>query len=44
MYLKIKLPRVYDAKIKEGIFVESQIRKLKRDEKFNEELNIEKAV
>jgi len=38
-YLRIKFPNVSDAKIKEGIFIEPQIRELTRDKQFNEGLN-----
>jgi hypothetical protein len=39
MYLKHKLPRLSDAKIKEGIFVDPQIRELIKDEQFEEQLD-----
>lgn len=44
-YLKTKFPGISDAKIKEGIFVGPQIRKLIKDSNFSEKLNkLEKQV
>jgi hypothetical protein len=39
LFLKHKLPRLNDAKIKEGICVGPQIRELIKDEQFEEQLN-----
>jgi hypothetical protein len=45
MYLKNKLPRTSDAKIKEGVFVGPQIRDLIQDVKFEDQLSeVEKAA
>ena len=38
-YVRSKFPNVSDAKIKEGIFIGPQIRELKQDKQFNEDLN-----
>lgn len=38
-YLKIKFPKLSDAKIREGIFVGPQIRKLFKDQNFQEKMN-----
>jgi len=38
-YLRNKFPNVSDAKIKEGIFIEPQIRELMQDKQFDEDLN-----
>ncbi|XP_076659865.1 uncharacterized protein LOC143363151 [Halictus rubicundus] len=38
-YLKTKFPTISDAKIKEGIFIGPQIRKLINDTNFNKKLN-----
>lgn len=39
-YLRAKFPRLNDAKVKEGIFVGTQIRKLTKDENLKNALNI----
>jgi hypothetical protein len=39
MYLKNNFPRISDAKIKKGVFVEPQIRELIQDIKFEDQLN-----
>ena len=45
MYLKSKLPRISDAKIKEGGFVGPQTRELIQDVKFEDQLSeVEKAT
>ena len=45
MYLKNKLPRISDAKIKEGVFVGPQIRELIQDVNFEDQLiEVEKAA
>ena len=45
MYLKNKFPELSDDKIKEGVFVGPQIRELKQDVKFEEQLSeVEKAA
>jgi len=38
-YLKSRFPRISDAKIKEGVFVGLQIRKLIQDVKFEDRLS-----
>lgn len=38
-YLKTKFPALFDAQIKEGVFVSPQITDLTEDEYFMEELN-----
>jgi len=38
-YVRNKFPNVTDAKIKEGIFIGSQIRELMQDKQFDEDLN-----
>ena len=38
-YVRNKFPNVSDAKIKEGIFIGPQIRKLMQDKQFDEDLN-----
>ena len=38
-YVRNKFPNVNDAKIKEGIFIEPQIRELMQDNQFDEDLN-----
>ena len=38
-YVRNKFPNVNDAKIKEGIFIEPQIRELMQDNQFDENLN-----
>ena len=38
-YMRNKFPNVSDAKIKEGIFTEPQIRELMQDKQFDEDLN-----
>jgi len=38
-YVRNKLPNVSDAKIKKGIFIGPQIRKLMQDIQFDEDLN-----
>jgi len=38
-YLRNKFPNVSDAKIKEGIFIGPQIRKLMQDKQFDEDVN-----
>jgi hypothetical protein len=38
-YVRSKFPNVNDAKIKEGIFIGPQIRKLMQDKQFDEDLN-----
>jgi len=38
-YVRIKFPNVSDAKIKEGMFIEPQIRELTQDKQFFEDLN-----
>ena len=38
-YLRNKLPDVSDAKIEEGIFIGPQVRELKQDKQFDEDLN-----
>jgi len=38
-YVRNKFPNVNDAKIKEGIFIGPQIRKLMQDKQFDEDLN-----
>jgi len=38
-YLRNKFPNVSDTKIKEGIFIGSQIRELMQDKQFDEDLN-----
>ena len=38
-YLRNKFPDVIDAKIKEGLFIGPQIRKLIQDKQFDEDLN-----
>jgi hypothetical protein len=38
-YVRNKFPNVSDAKIKEGIFIEPQIRELMQDKQFDEDLN-----
>lgn len=44
-YVRNKFPKISNVKIKEGIFVEPQIRQLFPDDKFDEELNgIEEAA
>jgi hypothetical protein len=45
MYLKNKFIRISDAKIKGGVFVGPQIRELKQDAKFEDQLSeVEKAA
>lgn len=45
MYLKEKFPRLSDAKIKEGVFVGPQIKKLMQDPEFDKTLQkVEKAA
>jgi hypothetical protein len=39
MYLKIKLRKISDAKIKEGVFVGPQIRELIQDVRFEDQLS-----
>lgn len=39
LYLKEKFPKISNAKIKEGIFVGPQIRKLMKDNSFEQKLN-----
>ena len=38
-YVRNKFPNVSDAKIKEGMFIGPQIRKLMQDKQFDEDLN-----
>jgi len=38
-YVRNKFPNVSDEKIKEGIFIGAQIRELKQDKQFDEDLN-----
>ena len=38
-YVRNKFPNVSDAKIKEGIFIEPQIREVVQDKYFDEDLN-----
>ena len=37
--MRNKFPNLSDAKIKEGIFIEPQIRELMQDKQFDEDLN-----
>ena len=37
--MRNKFPNVNDAKIREGIFIRSQIRELMQDKQFNEDMN-----
>lgn len=42
-YLKTKLPRINDAKLKKGIFVRSKIRELMEDITFKSKMNEEET-
>jgi len=39
-YLRNKFPNAIDAKIKEGLFIGTQIRELMQDKQFDEDLNV----
>jgi hypothetical protein len=44
LFLKLKFPKLSDAKIKEGIFVGPQIRTLLKDASFVKKLNSKKPA
>ena len=44
LFLKNKFPRLSEAKIKEGVYIGSQIRELMKDTTFKSVLNVQEAT